>query len=149
MAGSAGSIPAWDDTTGYSSVFNSAASGPNAAVDWGPINLPDPTPLDYTDLMPLDPLRVGALRFSDGDLLIKLTPSPEEWLLVHRSVIAVGMPLLEPQLRKPWAHPEAITNNATGRYVDVYTLVLKHGDEILFLGGEVRFRKSGSALFTC
>ena len=80
------------------------------------------------------------LRFDDGDLLIMLGPSEEDWLLLHRNIVAAGMPLFATMLRwdtsrwDNWAKPRTITHPITGLPTQLFTLSTKCADETVVLG---------------
>lgn len=78
-----------------------------------------------------------SLRFSDGDMVIKLGASPDKWLLVHKEVIKVAMPILGVGLSTQWSHPDLRTNPITGVEVEVHTLGMKFADGTHVLEGKV------------
>ena len=89
-----------------------------------------------------------ALRFESGDLVIKLTNDPRDWLLVHSEIVAASSPVLAASLSRAWAqyaHLDSIKHPSTGENVLVRTLALTQVEGTFFLEGKV-FTDSNSPL---
>ncbi|KAK3723741.1 hypothetical protein LTR37_001622 [Vermiconidia calcicola] len=83
-----------------------------------------------------NPNNLPTLRFNDGDVVIKLGESPNEWLLVHKSIIQAGMPLLAPTFKADWAKPDIVEHPTTGEQVEVHTVAIKYADQTYVLEGK-------------
>lgn len=77
------------------------------------------------------------LRFSSGDVVVKLGVSPKDWLLVHQSVIEAAMPTLAPVFRPEWKRGDEKSMAVGGEKREVFRFGLKFVDETFFLEGEV------------
>ncbi|GAB1733593.1 hypothetical protein NU195Hw_g1518t1 [Hortaea werneckii] len=60
-----------------------------------------------------------ALRFDDGDVVVKLGIEPNSHLLVHSEIIKLAMPTLAPMFKAKWSTPETIVHPTTGKEVRV------------------------------
>lgn len=81
--------------------------------------------------------KLPALRFDDGDVVVKLGIEPESHLLVHSDMIKVAMPTLAPMFKAEWSTPETIVHPTKGKEVKVYSLGMKSVDNTLLLEGKV------------
>ncbi|KAK3724011.1 hypothetical protein LTR37_001495 [Vermiconidia calcicola] len=88
-------------------------------------SITDPLSATQQILRDHNPNTLPALRFSNGDVVIKLGESPSDWLLVHKSIVQVGMPLLAPTLKPEWAKPDIVEHPITGEEVKVHTSAIK------------------------
>jgi hypothetical protein len=94
-------------------------------------------------------------RFETGDLIIKLSNYPEDWLLLHSQVVSASSPVLATSLSSAWAKSaklDKIKHPATGEERLVRSLALKQLDGTFFLEGKVRSQsplESMKAILTC
>lgn len=89
----------------------------------------------------MDKRNLPDLRFESGDLVIKLSANPKDWLLVHGEVIAANCPVIAAILSPAWAdhaNLDSIKHPTTGENVMVRTLALKQVEGTYFLEGKVR-----------
>lgn len=77
---------------------------------------PEP-PCKRSDLLDL-------LREDDGDLVVRLTPDPAEWLILHRSELAKASRMLISSLGPDWCSPLTMAHPITGVPTEMYTLSL-------------------------
>ncbi|KAI7490884.1 hypothetical protein KC351_g350 [Hortaea werneckii] len=92
--------------------------------------------------------KLPALRFDDGDVVVKLGVEPDSHLLVHSEIIKLGMPTLAPTFKAEWSTPETIVHHTKGKEVKVYSLGMKSVDSTLLLEGkDVDLQKEWSVLF--
>ncbi|KAK3723748.1 hypothetical protein LTR37_001629 [Vermiconidia calcicola] len=85
-----------------------------------------------------------SLRFEDGDVVIKLGESADEWLLVHRSIIRETMPVLAVALSEDWNRgekcidpktEEPLKDSQTGKFIQKYSFGLKFVDRVWLSDG--------------
>ncbi|KAI7341474.1 hypothetical protein KC315_g91 [Hortaea werneckii] len=69
--------------------------------------------------------KLPALRFDDGDVVVKLGVEPNSHLLVHSEMIKLAMPTLAPMFKAEWSMPETVVHPVTGKEVKVYSLEMK------------------------
>lgn len=81
-----------------------------------------------------------ALRFADGDLIIKLGPDRDDWLLLHQRALADNKGLLGCMLRWSQEKAQLLTNPTNGAQVSVITLSLRHADGTIVLGDLPSYR---------
>ena len=79
------------------------------------------------------------LRFSTGNVIIKLGESPEDWLLLHKDVIQATMPVLGTAMAGTWNRQEVIQDPSTNTKVEVYSFALKFVEDTWLLEGKVTF----------
>ena len=77
------------------------------------------------------------LRFDSGDVIIKLSDSPSDWLLLHKDVIQAGCPVLGAAMQDCWKRAEAIKVPGTDLTIQVYKFALNFIDDTLLLSGRV------------
>lgn len=99
----------------------------------------EPTMSDSDSIKAYQILRhkLPALRFDDGDVVVKLGVEPDSHLLVHSEIIKLGMPTLAPTFKAEWSTPETIVHHPKGKEVKVYSLGMKSVDSTLLLEGKV------------
>lgn len=81
--------------------------------------------------------KLPALRFDDGDVIIKLGVEPDRHVLVHSEMIKLAMPTLAPMFKAEWSTPETIVHPTKNKEVKVYSLGMKSVDDTLLLEGKV------------
>ncbi|KAI7264317.1 hypothetical protein KC345_g8852 [Hortaea werneckii] len=59
--------------------------------------------------------KLPALRFDDGDVVVKLGVEPHSHLLVHSEIIKLAMPTLAPMFKAEWRSPETIVHPTKGK----------------------------------
>ncbi|KAI6819590.1 hypothetical protein KC364_g10397 [Hortaea werneckii] len=92
--------------------------------------------------------KLPALRFDDGDVVVKLGVEPYSHLLVHSELIKLAMPTLAPVFKAEWSTPETILHPTKGKEVNVYGLGMKSVDRTLLLEGkDVDLQDEWSVLF--
>lgn len=81
-----------------------------------------------------------ALRFEDGDVVVKLSRHPSGWLLLNSEVLSQASPVLERSFSKSWGRGKMVRHPNSGGKVNVYTLslVYDHDEGTYFLESEVR-----------
>lgn len=76
------------------------------------------------------------LRFEDGDVLVKLSADPEDWLLLHSKVLGSVSPVLYSAFKDEWSRSTiSIIHPVTKRETRVFVLCLQYDPTIgtLFL----------------
>ncbi|KAI6789190.1 hypothetical protein KC361_g8646 [Hortaea werneckii] len=92
--------------------------------------------------------KLPALRFDDGDVVVKLGVEPHSHLLVHSEMIKMGTPTLAPVFKAQWNTPETIVHPTKGKKINVYSLGMKSVDRTLLLEGKnVDLQEEWSVLF--
>ncbi|KAI6816105.1 hypothetical protein KC332_g7997 [Hortaea werneckii] len=92
--------------------------------------------------------KLPALRFDDGDVVVKLGVEPHSHLLVHSERVKLAMPTLAPMFKAEWSTSETIVHPVTGKEVKVYSLGMKSVDSTLLLEGkDVDLQEEHSVLF--
>ena len=78
-----------------------------------------------------------SLRFEDGDVLVKLSSDPNDWLLLHKDTITEAIPQLAGMFRFAGGPtPMNVSDPASGVQCSFYTLSIKHVDNTLILSDE-------------
>lgn len=119
------------------SFWNRDSSGPSivrdttALTDHGSSRKPLPFSIQDSSGFP-------ALRYNDGDVIVKISQRPSECLLLHSSVLKAAMPQLAPAFAARWGQGDAVEHPVTGAQFTVYTLALKGVEETVLLEGKVR-----------
>ncbi|KAI6856000.1 hypothetical protein KC338_g8637 [Hortaea werneckii] len=92
--------------------------------------------------------KLPALRFDDGDVVVKLGVEPHSHLLVHSEMIKLAMPTLAPMFKAEWSTSETIVHPTKGNEVKVFSLGMKSVDNTLLLEGkDVDLLEECSVLF--
>lgn len=81
-----------------------------------------------------------ALQFETGDLMIKLSRDPEDFLLIHSELFASYSPVFRTSCSPAWAQsspPDIIQHPITRQKVPIRVLALKKVDDTLVLEGRV------------
>lgn len=87
-----------------------------------------------------------SLRFEDGDVLVKLSPDPEDWLLLHSHVLGSVSPIMHAAFKDEWSRNTVnVVHPITKREYQLYVLCPQYDPTIgaLFLQPEVRSRLHG------
>lgn len=82
-----------------------------------------------------------ALQFETGDLMIKLSRDPEDFLLVHSELFATYSSIFRASISPAWARsspPDIVQHPITREKVHIRVLALKKVDDTLVLEGRVR-----------
>lgn len=97
--------------------------------------------LEYDDPPPTIDLldKLPEMRYEGADVIIKLSASPDGWLLLHSDVLCNASPVLAATLLHDWARPKRAKNPKTGEEMLVYTICLARADDGLML--EIKVRK--------
>ena len=90
---------------------------------------------------PKKPLnKVPDLRFDDGNVIIKLGKSSQDWLLLHKEVVQARLPLLAPVFSTDWGRKQLVEHPKTGEQLEVYYFGLKYVDKTWLLKGKCTYR---------
>lgn len=82
------------------------------------------------------------MQFRDADLVIKLGPKPDEWLLVHSAVLSASCSYFQASFSEQWEQgefkPKMVLNPARGREVPMRCRALQCVDDTYVMEREVR-----------
>lgn len=80
----------------------------------------------------------SALRGATGDLIVRLTPNPNEWLVLDREKLARGSSMLTNFFKPEWnIRPLLMEHPVTGNWTEMFTLSLVWDGETFVLSAEV------------
>lgn len=102
--------------------------------EYGPLSLRD------TDSDPPE-INLPQMQFEDADVIIKLGPTPEEWLFLHSSVLRASSTYFNRSLSQEWDHTMSgstkILHPNTGQQVSMWCRALQYIDGTYLLEGKV------------
>jgi len=80
---------------------------------------------------------IPTLRFNDGDVIIKLSTSREDRLLVHTDVLRAYFPMVAAVLKPEWSISEKKVHPKTGHEITISTLTMRFVDGTFLLSDTV------------
>lgn len=84
------------------------------------------------------PPSLPPMRFEGGDVIIKISSDPREWLLLHASVLRAASDYFNSFLQPIWGRPPIITDEKGEHNIEVYSLAMVIEDYTYFLKANVR-----------